>query len=317
MPYVPAMTAPTLIIANPAARSGRLGRDLAALRMSLESALGPVLVHATSRPREAEDIARNLPAGTARVIAVGGDGTLNEVMCGLVAREDRVALGIVPFGSGNDLARALKVPFDTRRAVALLGSSHPVAIDTGEVSWQSQQETHSRRFVNAVGIGLDAWSAAIAPRYKGWPFGVGYSIAVLQALRTWIPAGVSIRETEGRVLYSGPLMFMTVGNAPDSGGGYRLNPHARLRDGLIDACIVEGISRKRAVAMLPTARTGAHLKAPEVRYEQLVGLSVAPDRGLPIHTDGEMCTVEGRAIQIRVHPGSLDVHVDPAHADQI
>jgi len=90
-----------------------------------------------------------------------------------------------------------------------------------------------------------------------------------------------------------------------------------LRDGLLDACMVEGITRWRALRMLPTARTGAHLNAREVRYEQVATLDLDTDRGLPIHTDGEVCTLEGRKISISVHPGSLTVLMDPAHENEI
>lgn len=312
------MESRTVIIANPAARSGRLGRELEAIRLLVEDVLGPASLLITSKPREAESMLEALPVGTERVIGIGGDGTLNELVCGLARRKDDLSLGIIPFGSGNDLARALKISGNVRESVALLGRCQPVSIDTGEVTWTDGAGSSSRRFVNALGVGLDAWSAHYAPRYKGWPLGVGYSVAVLKALQEWIPAGTSIREqATGRVLHNGPLMFMTVGNAQDSGGGYRLNPHARLRDGLLDACMVEGITRWRALRMLPTARTGAHLKAREVRYEQVTALELDTDRGLPIHTDGEVCTLEGRRIGITVHPRSLTVLIDPAHENDI
>ena len=312
------MESRTVIIANPAARSGRLGSELGAIRQLIEETLGPVSLLTTSQPREAESMVQNLPAETERVIGIGGDGTLNELVCGLTRRSDDLPLGISPFGSGNDLARALKLSGNVRASASLLGRCQPVCIDTGEVAWTDGDGPSSRRFVNAVGVGLDAWSAHYAPQFKGWPLGVGYSVAVLKALMEWIPAGTSIREqSTGRVLHNGPLMFMTVGNAQDSGGGYRLNPHARLRDGLLDACMVEGITRWRALKMLPTARTGAHVKAPEVRYEQVASLYLDTDRGLPIHTDGEMCTLEGRRIVITAHPASLTVLMDPAHENDI
>lgn len=305
------------MIANPAARSGRLGPDVVRLHAMAQEVLGPIDLLLTEGTRHAEQLARSLPAAVQTVIGVGGDGTLNEIAAGLCEAGRPIRFGIVPAGSGNDLARVLHLSSHPMDAFRTIRDGVPLHMDSGTVTWRDTHGEGTRRFVNACGIGLDAFAAWYAPRWKHLPFGVGYSVAVLVALARWIPVGATIRSTEGTVLHTGSLMFTTVGNAKDSGGGFRLNPRALVADGLLDACIARGMSRSRALQMLPRARTGAHLEAPEVTYEQVKGLTIDVDRGIPIHADGEMCTLEGRDIRIAVDAGSVTVLVDADRMDRI
>lgn len=305
------------MIANPAARSGRLGADVARVHAMAEERLGPIELQLTTRPGHAEVLARSISAEVATVIGVGGDGTFNEIASGLCQVGRPVRFGLVPAGSGNDLARVLFISIDPAQALNTIRDGVPLQMDSGVVSWRDSNGEGSRRFINACGIGLDAFAAWYAPRWKHLPFGVGYSVAVLVALARWISVGATVRSSDGTVLHTGPLMFATIGNAKDSGGGFRLNPHARVADGLLDACVAQGMSRVRAIQMLPQARTGGHLDAPEVRYEQVAGLDMSVDRGIPIHADGEMCTLEGRDIHVAVDPGSITVLVDADRMDRI
>jgi YegS/Rv2252/BmrU family lipid kinase len=311
------MSSTIAMIANPAARSGRLGADVRRMHAMAQDVLGPVDLFLTEGPRHAEQLARTLPNTVHTVIGVGGDGTLNEVAAGLCDSGRSIRLGIIPAGSGNDLARVLHLSLDPMDALRTIRNGVPLRMDSGTVEWRDANGAGKRRFVNACGIGLDAFAAWYAPRWKHLPFGMGYTVAVLVALARWIPVGATIRSADGTVLHAGPLMFTTVGNAKDSGGGFRLNPRALVADGLLDACIARGMRRSRALNMLPKARTGAHLEAPEVGYHQLEGLVVEVDRGVPIHADGEMCTLEGRDIRVAVDTGSVTVLVDADRMDRI
>jgi len=155
----------------------------------------------------------------------------------------------------------------------------------------------------------------LAPNYKGWPFGIGYTVSILQALRTWISAGATIRTTgpTSEVIFNGRLMFVTIGNAFDSGGGYTVNPGALISDGFLDPCIVEDISVLRCISLMPRVRSGDHIGMDEVTYVRTEGIHIDSDRGLPMHADGEILSRQARNIRVDVEKAVLPVVV-PADA---
>jgi YegS/Rv2252/BmrU family lipid kinase len=284
----------------------------------LEKAVHTVFPGASFRLTERQGHATKIAAEEGQladlVIACGGDGTVHEVAKGLVESSCSTPMGVLGMGSGNDFARALQMPTSWKGSLSVLRSGRVVDVDTGRVNWKEGDGAHAGFFINALGIGFDAHSAVIAPRYKGYPFGTGYTLAILQSLRTWVSGGATIREDDrnGRVLFSGRLMFVTVGNAFDSGGGYTVNPGALISDGALDPCIVEHVSTLRSILLLPKIRSGKHIDLDEVIYERVRGLHVDTDRGLPVHADGEILSLQARDLQVSVRPGSLRV-VIPAN----
>ena len=300
-----------VVIANPSARSGRNGRVLASLAHAVEAAFPGVVFRVTERPGHARDIAAETGSSADLVLACGGDGTVHEVAEGLVSSGSTVPMGVLGMGSGNDFARALHMPSSWPAALDSLVDARTEAVDTGRLTWQEAGSLHDGFFVNALGIGFDAHSAVIAPKYKGYPFDLGYTLAILHALRTWESGHAVVRDgtNQGAILYRGRLMFVTVGNASDSGGGYTVNPGALIADGYLDPCIVEGISALRCMMLLPRVRSGRHIKMKEVRYQRARSLHIETDDGLPIHADGEILSTEARDIQVDINPGSLHVAV--------
>ena len=149
------------------------------------------------------------------------------------------------------------------------------------------------------------------------PFGIGYTVAILAGLKTWVSGGATLRSgtRNGDVVFNGRLMFVTIGNAQDSGGGYTVNPGALITDGKLDPCIVENMSIPRALMLLPKARNGGHIGLKGVTYVRLESLNIETDRGLPIHADGETLSLQARTIQVDVQPGSLNVIVPAAAPD--
>ncbi len=308
-----------LVIANPAARLGRNQALMAPLKAAAAGLFENVTMRPTEHPGHATSIAAEESSAFDLVLACGGDGTIHEVAKGLVQSGSRTPMGVLGMGSGDDFARAIHTPKAWQDALALIPGGRVTDVDTGRVEWSEEGGRHSGFFVNALGIGFDAHSAVIAPQYKGYPLGMGYTLAILQALRTWVSGGATIREGDrnGEVLFSGRLMFVTVGNAQDSGGGYTVNPGALVSDGLLDPCIVEHISFMRSISLLPKVRSGRHIHMDEVVYRRAASMHVDTDRGLPVHADGEVLSLQARDLLVSANPGSLRVVV-PAHApDQV
>lgn len=300
-----------LVIANPFARIGRNRSLMAPLSEAVKQAFPDAKVCLTEHPGHARALAATEGSAADLVLACGGDGTVHEVAEGLVSMNCPTPLGVLGMGSGNDFARALHMPTSWLTALASVIDGRLEAVDTGHVTWQEGGQMHAGFFVNALGIGFDAHTAVIAPAYKGYPFGMGYTLAILKALRNWVSGGATIREGDrnGNALFSGRLMFVTVGNAFDSGGGYTVNPGALVTDGLLDPCIVEDISVLRSIMLLPRVRSGGHIGMDEVTYKRVRSLHVDTDRGLPVHADGEILSLQARDIQVSVQPGSLRVVV--------
>lgn len=305
-----------LAIANPSARSGRNRALMDELRAALTSTFPKATLRLTEHPNHASAIAAAESEGVDLILACGGDGTVHEVAKGLVSAGSRTPMGVLGMGSGNDFARALQMPVAWKEALTEIAGGKIIDVDTGQVRWSENGEAHEGFFINALGIGFDAHSAVIAPKYKGYPLGMGYTLAILQALRTWVSGGATIRENDrsGRVLFSGRLMFATVGNAFDSGGGYTVNPGALVTDGALDPCIVEHISTFRSIMLMPKVRSGRHVENDEVVYERVKGVHVDTDRGLPVHADGEILSLQARDLQVSVAPSTLRTVV-PAHVE--
>ncbi len=300
-----------LIVFNPAAQSGRLAKLELDIRAESKKILGRTGFVSTNKKGHAREIARTLAPSIKQIIAVGGDGTVHEIAAGLAEANAEAGLAVIPLGSGNDFCRALHMSTDWRRAFEQLKSARIIQSDIGTYSWMENGESHSDYFINAFGVGFDAYCAHFAPIYKSWPLGIGYTVSILVALRSWISSGATVWDLsdEKKPIFSGKMMFTAIGNAQDSAGGYKVNPKALITDGLVDPCIVEDLSFFKALSLLPSARDGKHLKRKEVHYHQVRKLLIETDRGIPIHADGEVKSMEARSISVEVLPGKINVFV--------
>jgi diacylglycerol kinase (ATP) len=300
-----------LVVFNPAARVGRLAKSELDVRAGVKKALGRVAFVLTTHKGHARELVADLPPTIKLVVVIGGDGSVHDVACGLAESGSNAAMAVIPMGSGNDFARALKMPMNWVDALGQLRTAVPRSVDVGGVGWKEDGEEFQDWFINALGIGLDAHCAYLAPQYKGWPFGLGYTASILAGLKSWVSGGATIWDTsnEKQLLFSGRMLFTTIGNAQDSGGGYKINPKALVTDGLLDACIVKDMTFFQALRLLPSARDGGHLKNKAVSYFQLTDMLIETDRGLPVHADGEVKSLQARSIRVSVHPGKLTVFV--------
>lgn len=272
-----------LIVLNPTAGNGRAASlapwitERLALRPDAE-------LRVTSRRGEATELAAGAgTAGFSRVVAVGGDGTIQEVVNGLLATGDPAELGIVPIGSGNDLARSLRLPFDAAEAwTAALGhATRPI-----DVARATNGAGEGRWFSSAGGIGFDAQVAAAMVDRRGWQSGrIGYLLTTLSQLRRF--DNRSIRLTiDGEVL-ARRVLLVAVANGEYYGGGMRIAPGAKADDGRLDICVVGDISRLTALQQLANLYRGTHVRHPAVSMHACSVLAIEGDAATRIHLDGE------------------------------
>jgi diacylglycerol kinase (ATP) len=293
---------PALVIVNPVAGNGRARR--AASRLAAACHAAGATLSTTSAPGHAAELAAAAAAaGFGRVIAVGGEGTIQEVANGLLGAAAAMPLGIVPGGNGNDLARALGLPRDPLAALALALHGAPRPMDVGIARGGGRD----RAFVDAAGIGFDAGIAArMAGARAWWQRGrPGYLLTTLDELRRYRNARVRIvldggEPTEHRIL------FAAIANGAWYGGGMQIAPGATVDDGALDVCLVGDLSRFAALGQLPGLYRGAHVRHPAVTTMHVRSIELASiDDDVPVHLDGE--PFGSLPLRIEVRPAALQV----------
>lgn len=299
------------VLLNPAARSGR-NRSLRGpiARALAEAGIETTMVETTARG-DAQRLAAELGALGETVIAAGGDGTVHEVVNGLVGTPGR--LGVLPLGTGNDFAGAVGMtggPRDLEASARALVSAPTVRLDAGRVRWADRGgESHQRWFANCLGMGFDASAASVAVETKWLDGHAAYVVAVLRTLWAWRRPGPVVRIRSSGIDFHGPLFLCEVGNGHSVGGGFLITPDARLDSGQLDVCAVRHLSTRRALTLMPKTFNGSHVGAPEVtmdRTERLT-LTVEGACGISVQGDGEILSRDAVKIEVGVEPGVLSV----------
>ncbi len=279
-------------IVNPKSRSGMGKLIWDTLEPELKKRRVDYKVYPTERRKHAEKIAAGLTADGERhrIVVLGGDGTVNEVINGICFPE-KVILGYIPIGSSNDFARGLKIPSDPLEALEIvLNPRRVMDMDIGTIS----RKGGTRRFAVSAGIGFDAavchevsvsWWKKILNR-----IGLGklsYAVVALDRLKKDRPAEMHITLDGERELVFEKTYFAAFMNLPFEGGGFRFCPDALPEDGMLDIVILSGVSRLKALFLLPTALVGKHVLFRGVTILRCRKAEAETDRPMPIHTDGE------------------------------
>jgi diacylglycerol kinase (ATP) len=290
--------AQVLVLVNPRAGGGRGRRLVEPMRRWLLSHAPGVRLEAIDGVDKAEQLIQAGPIGL-RVVLVGGDGTVHRMLASLLVR--RCELGLVPAGSGNDIARALGLAaMGWERALdhALRAPSAP--IDVGECAFGGRTVL----FLSSLTGGFDAAVGARALKAPAWLGGsaryLWATLRELQALQTW---RMRVR-LDGREVHLGRTLFASALNTPTYGAGLPAVPQARSDDGQLDALLAGRFGRAGALAMLPRLMLGRHLSHPRVSTETFTEMIVDSESAVPLAADGEPV---GRAHswRVRVRIGAL------------
>lgn len=287
------------LIVNPSSGSSSAADVLPEINSRLRQLVGSLDIVMTAGPgdaaRAAEQAARE---GYDRLFVGGGDGTLNEALNGLAAvpgAMDRIALGVLPLGTGNDFAAALGVPEDVEAALEVIALGREVRVDVG---W-----LNDRAFVNVSAGGFIAEvSEATDTRLKTISGKLAYLIGGARVLLDFDPCHVRLRLTVGTepVERESRIQMYAVCNSRLVGGGKLIAPHALIDDGLLDVCLVEAMPTVEFVTLLTRVARGEHVDDPRVLYFQARGVDLEFDRALKVNTDGEV--LETTHCEYRVQP---------------
>jgi diacylglycerol kinase (ATP) len=305
------------IIVNPIAGRGAGNESIPHIeRMLSEYNLDFDLVR-TERPWHAAELAREAAvAGYDVVVAVGGDGTANEVLNGLMhakqAGASSCAMGILSVGRGNDFAYGMRVPTDLEAGGRALTRDYRRTVDVGRVV--GGQYPEGRYFGNGVGIGFDAvvgFEAVKMTWLTGFP---SYIVAVLKTVFLYYKAPLTRIEYSEQTITQ-PSLMVSIMNGQRLGGGFFMAPDGQSDDGLLDLCIVHEVSRPRIFGLiLHFLRGTQHTQEPvKMRRTQKVTV-IAVEGSLPAHADGETLCAAGQRLEIQVLPGQIDVVCLPLEA---
>jgi diacylglycerol kinase family enzyme len=236
-------------------------------------------------------------AGVPLVVAVGGDGTLNEVVNGVAPlRGERVVtVGALMTGRGRDACRNLGLTRDPRRAARRLKEGRVVLRDLGLAVWPGGR----RFFLGWVGAGFDAMVAERAGSRGGR---LTYLRAVVTSLRDYHPAEVTV-AVSGVQAWAGPAASVVACNGQSFGGGMRIAPGARPDDGQLDVVLLGALGRAEMVRWLPTLYWGGHLANPKIKTWRAAAVRVTTPVPLLVQLDGELCA--HTPLDITIHPAAL------------
>ena len=280
------------IVVNPSARSGRGARALAAVRAAVPDGVFVEWVESRSAAHLEELVAGandDPRADFDAVVVAGGDGTVKHALAAL-GHQNRVPLGVLPIGSGNDFARDLGIPKAPAAALAVVLGGSVRTIDVARVA------DGGPRYGCVASVGLDEIALRVVHR-SGLPRGKALNLlAALWALFRYRPRRLRITWQGG--WFEDEVMFAAITNTRGYAGGFMVSPHARLDDGALDLCIVRRAGRLALLRLFPRIMRGSHAglagvtlaQSPWVRLEAVSGVAGGADAGdpAPVALDGEL-----------------------------
>jgi diacylglycerol kinase (ATP) len=283
-------------LVNPASGRGTGKAHLDRIRV-LASRLGAGLVVSRKVSDLSEQARRAAEDGIERLLVAGGDGTMHHAAQGLAGT--KCALGVIPLGSGNDLAGTLGIPPDLEVAVERARTGEVRRIDLLRVG-----ETFSASY---AGVGFDSEVTRFANEMKILRGPLIYFYSVIHTLITFVPPRMRVVYDGGA--FEGKVMFTVVNNLPRFGGGMRIAPDAVIDDGLLDLVIVREVPKAVLLSIFPKVYSGRHVGHPAVTIVRTRRAEITIDRAMTMYGGGEpLRPIEaGEAVTVEVVPGGLRV----------
>lgn len=301
------------IILNPRAAKGRALRQRQAIESYFSKENIAVQLVLTEKPLDAVQLAREaVLKGFKTIVAAGGDGTLNEVVDGVVraTRElgltkiDSPVVGLIPIGRGNDFAYFAKIPKNVKKACALIANANWNALDYGELFGGNFPE--GRCFINGVGIGIEPMVNFIASDFKRISGMLSYLLGFIKVLMHFPdPMRVTIRN--GSEEFVCDTQQISLCNGRRMGSMFIMGPEAELDDGLLDVVYANKPVKKNEIMRYALRFfVGSQLKTERFSLFRSTDVTItAQDEILVCHADGEEVSRACRSISVRLFPGEL------------
>jgi len=291
------------VILNPYANRWETGRKIAELKGILEGQGIEFVLEVTQGPNHATELAHSaVMKGNTPLIAAGGDGTMSEILNGLMSatpagQSPAGPFGLLPLGTANDLTDALGIPRDLKEAAGVIARGNTRTIDLGRVN--------GRYFGNNAAVGLEP-VVTIENIRLTWLRGViRYLASAVIAIAKHPVWKAHLTWDDGS--YDGSITLISVGNSARTGGVFFMTPEALLDDGKLDFIFAPALGRLRLFQLLPKAQSGEHIHEPEIQMHRTQRLSIHIDPQTPIQADGELISTTATEILYELIPGALKV----------
>lgn len=297
----------TIFVVNPAAGHGRAGRRWKAAYEAAARLRPSHRVIETERPGHGRELARRAVEDGARlVVAVGGDGSLGEVVDGFLSAPEKAregaAVATFPCGSGCDFAGHMRIPRDPQAWAGAFASASVRRLDAILATFRVAGETRTRRLLNMAAAGLPGDVAAAVAK-RGKPLGGTLSYLLEGALAAATASPRPMRLTVDGKAEEGSFHLFTVANTSTFGGGMKVAPGADAADGLLEVVTIGALSRTALLALMPRAHSGGHVGHPGVLIRQGRTVELCSDEPLDLNLDGDL---EGQTpARFEVLPGVL------------
>ncbi|MHC0038915.1 diacylglycerol/lipid kinase family protein [Pseudoneobacillus sp. C159] len=301
-------------IVNPKAGNGKakttwrmIEEKLSIRKQSYEASFTKKRGHAKELAKQLLDSAT---VGPITVIVVGGDGTMNEVVNGISHHSERIRLGLIPCGSGNDFSRGFGTPLDPAQALQsiLILQDGPIPqFDFGQINLVDREHF----FINSTGAGFDALISFDANKSK-WKALLNriklghlvYVIILLKHLFTYRCTTIEL-TIDGKKHTFIDTWFVTVSNQPFYGGGMKIAPSAQPNDQLLDITVVHQLSKIKLLFVFISVFWGAHIRFKEVQTFLAKSVSIQSNHPIFVHSDGEHIGTTPLQITVKSKPISI------------
>ena len=306
------------IVVNPTAGSGKAKRVAHTLLQKIKSTSAfDINITFSKEKNDAIFITRKaITDGASMIIAVGGDGIINEVVNGFFVDGDPLnpscELGIINCGTGGGYARTLNYPHSTRQQIDLLFQAGSIALDLGHITYQDYSgKTVSRLFVNECQIGIGSEVASIVGK-KSKIFGgtIAFGIAATVMAMFMKPLKLTI-EFDNEASQEFRLIGLVAGNGTECAGGMKLTPDAKLNDGFFDVLLINDMKVAQRILNLSKVYSGRHILSPHFSIKRCKKLQIRSDIEVSLESDGEMLgnspfDIEILPSAIRVKAGNIN-----------
>jgi YegS/Rv2252/BmrU family lipid kinase len=282
-----------IFVVNPASANGKTGKEWPALANRLRQLGVDHEAVMTRAPAEATELtAKALGDGATTVVAVGGDGTLNEVANGFFLRGDppaEAALGLMPYGTGGDFRRTFGIPTELEEVATMIKQDRRRAIDAGRIDMQGLDGLPlTRYFINIADAGI---GGVVVERVNNASKRLGgrltFQLISVRTLLDYKPQRVEVMSAEHN--FEGRAQNVVVANCQYFGGSMHVAPKAEPDDGLFDVVVFGDIARFEAIRSIGDIYRASHVKNPKVKTWRTAELRVLSPERVLIDVDGEMC----------------------------
>jgi YegS/Rv2252/BmrU family lipid kinase len=299
-----------LVIVNPNAGNGKGKKDWEKISVLLKKEGLHFRVVFTGRKGHARIIAlEGINSGFRRIITVGGDGTMNEVVNGVflnkVCPTTDISLALIPVGTGNDWGRMFGIPLDHEKAINIIGEYKLMLQDVGKVSSFEGSEKKERYFINIAGLGFES----VVVRKTNYQKDRGRSGRLIY-LYNLLTSLLSYRNTKAEIVIDGEkrsadIFSLNVGNGRYCGGGMRQTPDALPDDGLLDVTLINGMGKFEIIRNLKILYDGTILSHPKIDGFRCRNIKVFSDSLIYVEADGE--SLGHTPAEFSIIPGSISI----------